>query len=631
MCGIAGVWDVERGRDLRAIAAAMTVTMAHRGPDDEDVWIDARAGVALGHRRLSIVDLSEAGRQPMVSGDGRYVLVTNGELYNHREVREALLGDGARFRGASDTEVMLEAIASWGLERSLPRFVGMFAFALWDAADRSLHLVRDRLGEKPLYYGRAGRAFVFASELKALRAHPDFDAGLDLHALDHYFRYSYVPAPGSVYRGVSTILAGTRVAVEAGSPSPPVPYWSLRAAAENGARTPFSGSEEEAIETLDGLLQDSVRLRMQADVPVGAFLSSGLDSSAVVSMMSRLSTGPVRTFTIGLADDRLNEAPAARAVANHLGTEHTERYVEAEEALETIPALAGIYDEPFADASAIPVLCVSRLARESCKAVLAGDGADELLGGYRRYAVGASIWNRTRWLPERLRRTAGLALGSAKNERLRGIGGVLGGNYPESIHWHLVSHWKGAGPIASDLFPSPREAGRTEADGAANGTLDFRTEMLYLDGVTLLPDDLLVKVDRATMAYGLEARLPFLDPAVVEFCFRLPRGMRTRGGTTKWALRQVLRRYLPDHLIAVEKKGFAVPLGAWLRGPLRDWAEDLISEESIRESEILLPAPIRALWRQHCAGTRDRSRPLWNVLMFQAWKRSLEGRPAGRG
>jgi asparagine synthase (glutamine-hydrolysing) len=631
VCGIVGFWDLEREGDLpdlRAIAADMTATMAHRGPDDEGVWIDAQARLALGHRRLSVVGLSNAGRQPMTSSCGRYVIVVNGELYNHREVRGVLLSRGVQLVGRSDSEVMLEAFAAWGVEGALSHLVGMFALALWDAADRTLHLVRDRLGEKPLYYGWAGHAFVFASELKALRAHPGFGAHVDVEALDQYLRYSYVPSPRSIYRGIWKLPAGTRIAVREPrppAPSPPIPYWSLRAVAEKGEREPFEGRAEEAVERLEGLLRESVRLRMQADVPVGAFLSGGLDSSTVVSMMTRLGGRPVKTFTIGLSDNFLNEAPAARAVASHLGAEHTEWYVGAEEARDIIPALAGIYDEPFADASAIPVLYLSRLARASCTAVLAGDGGDELLGGYRRYALAASLWNRTRWLPAGLRRGAGWALGKLDSGRLRGIGSVLSGDYPSSIHWHLVSHWKGAGPLVPGLSPGPN---RTGGDNDTSASLDFRTKMLYLDAVTLLPDDLLVKLDRASMAQGLEARLPFLDPAVVEFCFRLSPGLRTRRGRTKWVLRRVLQKYLPHDLIAVEKKGFAVPLGTWLRGPLRDWADGLISEESIRESGLLSPEPVRGLWLQHCSGTYDWSRPLWNVLMFQAWRRSFVGRPS---
>ena len=630
MCGIAGLWEAEaRGnrRDPRAIVETMTATMAHRGPDGEGIWGDPDARLALGHRRLSIVDLSDGGRQPMASSCGRFVLVANGELYNHRELRKELENDGARFRGHCDTEVMLASVASWGLERALPRFVGMFAFALWDGFDRTLHLVRDRFGEKPLYYGWLGGSLVFASELKALRVHPEFDAQIDLDALGHYLRYSYVPVPASIYRGVQKLPAGTRLSVSQRQlPARPTPtaYWSLREVVEKARRDAFRGPDEEAVETLDGLLQESVKLRMEADVPVGAFLSGGLDSSTLVSMMTRRTGTPIRTFSIGLADSRLDEAPAARAIGQHLGTEHAEWYIGPTEARAVIPELASIYDEPFADASAIPLVCVSRLASRSCKATLAGDGADELLGGYERYAVARGIWNRTRWLPAGVRRTIGRALGSSSNERLMGIGRLLAAGYPSSIHWHLVSHWKDACLVHPDGLQD-----RSKYD-TGNATSDFPTEMLYLDAVTLLPDDLLVKVDRASMSTGLEVRLPFLDPAVVEFCFRLSHSLRTRGGQTKWILRRVLQRYLPDTLIAGEKRGFAVPLATWLRGPLRDWAEDLVSVSSIRETGLLPVEPIRRIWQEHCAGTHDRSRALWNVLMFQGWNRSLRDRSVVR-
>jgi asparagine synthase (glutamine-hydrolysing) len=627
VCAIAGIWEFSprAGRpDPAALVAGMAAAMAHRGPDGEGVWGDPRAGLALGNRRLAIVDPTETGRQPMTSPCGRFVITVNGELYNHGELRGELESSGTRFRGRCDTEVMVAALATWGVERALTRFVGMFAFALWDKGERTLHLARDRIGEKPLYYGWIDRAFVFTSELKALWTLPGFSHEIDHEALAEYLRYAYVPAPRSIHRGISKLPPGTRLEVSATmSTSSPEPrtYWSLRDTVQRGIRQPFRGTEQEAVDRFDALLRESIEQRLRADVPMGVLLSGGLDSSTIASMVARQG-GPLRTFSIGVRDERLDEAGAAGAIAAHLGSDHRERTIAASDALAVIPRLATIYDEPFADSSAIPMLCVSQLARESCKAVLTGEGADELLGGYGRYGIGMSLWKRSRWLPDSARRAAGSLLGRSPSRRLAAIGSLLAGDYPRSIHWHLVSHWKGDGLLAAGAGADPAAAGR-EIVTAAD---DFRTEMLYLDTMTLLPDDLLVKVDRASMSQGLEVRAPFLDPAIVEFCFSLPHELKGRPNQTKWILRQVLRRCLPEDLIAREKKGFAVPLAAWLRGPLRDWAESLLTPASIETAAELSARPIRTLWSQHLGGRRDWSRALWNVLMFQEWARSVNGR-----
>jgi asparagine synthase (glutamine-hydrolysing) len=599
----------------------MAATLAHRGPDGAGLWLDEPAGIALGHRRLAIVDPSEAGRQPMVSPDRRYVFMVNGELYNFLELREELAREGAEFRGSCDAEVMLQAVATWGVDRALDRFIGMFAFALWDANHRILHLARDRIGEKPLYYGQWNGTFVFASELKALRAHPGFSGNLDLDALAGFMRYSYIGGARSIYRDIRKLPPGTRLAITPGDHGnwpEPLPYWSLADLVGDADRHPFEGSDEEAVELLDDLLSQAVRLRRRADVPVGALLSGGIDSSTIVSLMASDTASAVKTFSIGTRDRTLDEAPAARAVANHLGCEHTELYIEEADALSIVPRLTDVFDEPFADASAIPVQLVSRLARTSVKAVLSGDGADEFLGGYARFAIAERLRQQTRWMPGPVRRAAGRLLSTFRNERMRAAGALLERNYPQSIYWHLLAQWKNPGPLADDLanYWASQEVER-EPSLPAN----FPLELLYLDAVSILPGDYLVKMDRASMAEGLEVRLPFLDPAVVQWCLRLPACFRQRAGQSKWILRQVLRRYLPEHLIQTDKKGFVVPLAQWLRGPLREWAEDLLSQERLAESGVLAVEGIRQDWREHCSGRIDRNRRLWNVLMFQAWRR----------
>ena len=599
----------------------MAATLAHRGPDGAGLWLDEHAGIALGHRRLAIVDPSEAGRQPMVSPDRRYVFMVNGELYNFLELREELAREGAEFRGSCDAEVMLQAVATWGLDRALDRFIGMFAFALWDARNRILHLARDRIGEKPLYYGQWNGTFVFASELKALRAHPGFSGNLDLDALAGFMRYSYIGGARSIYRDVRKLPPGTRLAIKPGDNGvwpEPRPYWSLSDLVGDADRHPFDGSDEEAVEILDDLLRQAVRLRRRADVPIGALLSGGVDSSTIVSLMSSDTASAVKTFSIGTRDRALDEAPAARAVANHLGCEHTELYIEEADALSIVPQLTDVFDEPFADASAIPAQLVSRLAKTSVKTVLSGDGADEFLGGYARFAIAERLHQQTRWMPGPVRRAAGRLLSTSHNERMRAAGALLERNYPQSIYWHLLAQWKNPGPLADDL--ANYWAGQ-EVAGEASLPTNFPLELLYLDAVSILPGDYLVKVDRASMAEGLEVRLPFLDPAAVQFCLRLPARFRKRAGQSKWILRQVLRRYLPEHLIPAEKKGFVVPLAQWLRGPLRAWAEDLLAEERLAESGVLAVEGIRQDWREHCSGRLDRNRRLWNVLMFQAWRR----------
>ena len=619
----------------------MTDTLIHRGPDDGGVWEDTRSGVALGNRRLAIVDLSPEGHQPMHSASGRYVLAFNGEIYNFWALREELEGLGHLFRGHSDTEVMLAAFTEWELEGALERFNGMFAFALWDREERSLYLARDRLGEKPLYYGWMGETFLFSSELKALKVHPTFRGEISRNALTLYLRYQYIPAPYTIYEGISKLSPGTRLTIdEAGNVSGPVPYWSAKEAAERGVTNPFSGSDTEAVDELDGMLRDSVRMRMVADVPLGAFLSGGIDSSAVVAAMQSQSDRPVRTFSIGFYEEEYSEAEHAKAVARHLGTEHTELYVTPEEAMSVIPKLPTLYDEPFSDPSQIPTYLVSQLARRHVTVSLSGDGGDELFAGYNRYFWVESIWGKVGWMPQGLRSALAEALTAVSpqgwerafkklgpvlptkarqripGDKLHKLAEVLTVKNPEAMYLNLVSLWKR--PDAVVIGGSEPLVTLTDPGQWAD-LPDLTQRMMYLDTVTYLPDDILVKVDRASMGVSLEGRVPFLDHRLVEFAWRVPLGMKIKDGKSKWLLRQVLNQYVPKKLIERPKMGFGVPIDAWLRKPLRGWAEALLDERRLRREGFFDPRPIREKWAEHLSGKRNWQYPLWDVLMFQAW------------
>ena len=649
MCGIAGFID-PGGRVVSpgACVRAMTASIAHRGPDDEGHWVDARAGVAFGHRRLSIVDLSPAGRQPMASASGRFRICFNGEIYNFRELRETLGSAGHKFRGHSDTEVMLAAFDEWGVERAVKNFVGMFAFALWDERARSLHLVRDRAGEKPLYYGWAGGVFLFGSELKALRAHDGWAGQIDRDALALYMRYNYIPAPYSIYKNIRKQNSGTILSLPVTDLAPgaaprETAYWSAEETAERGVASPFAGSDAEAADELDALLRASVRRQMVADVPVGAFLSGGIDSSTVVALMQAESARPVKTFTIGFSEAGYNEAADAKRVAGHLGTDHTELYLKPEDALAVIPALPAIYAEPFSDSSQIPTFIVSQLARRSVTVCLSGDAGDELFGGYRRYVEGESLWNKIRLLPPPLRRALAGVIGKtpvktlnllftgvgAKLDRFGGtssignkmhtLAGLMSATTSTQFYTRLISQWKEPCAVVLDS----REASLAPmAPGYARRVTDFARRMMLLDTVGYLSGDILVKIDRASMAVSLENRVPFLDHRVIEFAWRLPMHMKVRDGQGKWLLRRVLGRYLPGELVERPKMGFSLPLDHWLRGPLREWAESLLSERRLRDEGFFDPEPIRRMWAEHLSGRRDRQYYIWAVLMFEAW---LEG------
>jgi asparagine synthase (glutamine-hydrolysing) len=563
----------------------------------------------------------------MTSSNGRFVITFNGEIYNHGELRSALLESRIPFRGHSDTEVLLEAIAAWGLRATLPLCIGMFAFAVWDGDRRQLTLARDRLGIKPLYHGWIGDLFLFGSELKALRAHPAFRGDIDRDALAAYVQHSYVPAPLSIFQGVAKLPPGSTLTVTSDSDRAtvrPAPYWSLSEGVESGLRTPFQGTPDEAVEELDRHLHESIRLRREADVPLGAFLSGGVDSTAVVALMQAQSSTPVRTFTIGFHEAAYNEAPYARAVAERLGTEHVECYVTAEEAREVIPHLPTIYDEPFADSSQIPTLMVARITREHVKVSLSGDGGDELFCGYDRYAFVARQWRRFGWLPRSLRQALAGSLqtltprasGGRLARKMRTLADILDQATARHLYTRLHTHWKNpaqlviGGQLPPTIFYEPE---KWPADA------HLLDAMMYVDAVTYLPDDILAKVDRASMAVGLEARVPLLDHRVVAFAWSLPLSFKVREGQTKWLLRRLLDRYVPRTLVERPKVGFGVPIDSWLRGPLREWAEDLLAERKLRDDGFFRPEPIREKWNVHLSGRQSWHYYLWDVLMFQAW------------
>lgn len=646
MCGIGGFLDTSRSlgnRDLETTVLEMVNMLHHRGPDASGTWVDAAAGVALGHRRLAIVDLSQEGHQPMRSACGRYVVSFNGEIYNFQTLRRELEALGHRFRGHSDTEVMLACISQWGILSAVKRFNGMFAFALWDRRESRLYLVRDRLGEKPLYYGWMGKTFLFGSELKAFRIHPDFRNEISRNALALYVRHNYIPAPYSIYHNVHKVQPGMIVTVDATDGAVPptfMCYWSARGAAERGGAEPFTGSAQEAIDHLDALLRDAVKLRMHADVPLGAFLSGGMDSSTIVALMQTQSERPVQTFTIGFYEGAYNEADDAKAVARHLGTAHTELYLRPEQAMAVIPRLPTLYDEPFSDSSQIPTFLISELARQDVTVSLSGDGGDELFGGYSRYFLGLKVWHMIGRVPLGLRSSAATCLTMLSPtsweticqgvnallprklrqrnpvEKVYKLAEILRTESQETLYLGLVSHWKAPSSILFNASEPPTVF--TDPDRWAHFP-DFAQRMMYLDTVTYLPDDILVKVDRASMGVSLEARVPFLDHRVVEFAWQIPLSMKIRNGEGKWLLRQLLHRYVPKALVERPKMGFGVPLDTWLRGPLREWAETLLDEKRLRDEGFFEPRSIRKVWDEHLSGQMDWQYHLWDVLMFQAW------------
>jgi asparagine synthase (glutamine-hydrolysing) len=657
MCGLAGFWQpINFSADVaRVVAKKMAESIAHRGPDDMGVWVDEAAGIALAHRRLSILDLSPAGHQPMVSASGRYVIAFNGEIYNHLDLRRELeqilpsphLTKWGKviplWRGHSDTETLLAGIEAWGIKATLKKTVGMFAIALWDREERVLTLARDRIGEKPLYYGFQNDTFVFCSELKALKAHPDFLGEINRDVICLFLRHCYIPAPYSIYKGIKKLLPGSYLQlpfgrdVDALSAASPKVYWSLEEVAAQGVATPFAGCDADAIAALGGQLKQSIGLQMMADVPLGAFLSGGVDSSTVVALMQAQSVRPVKTFSIGFNEKGYNEAGYAKAVAQHLGTEHTELYVSSAEAMQVIPMLGRMYDEPFADSSQIPTFLVAQMARQHVAVSLSGDAGDELFCGYNRYAL-VDTWGRIERVPFGVRRMAGrlvklvapstldaffkqaanfvtlsVNLGEKLGKlatRLVNVDGI------DELYYSLVSEIDHPEQMVID---GQEPASWLAEVGMKSAFGDPKLHMMFMDAMTYLPDDILVKIDRAAMANSLETRVPLLDHRVVELAWSLPMSMKIREGKSKWILRQVLYQYVPKQLIERPKAGFAIPLGDWLRGPLREWVEGLLDERRLQQEGFFNVQYIRAKWHAHLEGSRNNQSLLWNVLMFQVW------------
>ncbi len=635
MCGLTGILTNNSIESLQSDCSAMTEILRKRGPDDQGVWVDKNKGITLGHTRLAVIDLSKSGRQPMMSNNGRWVLVYNGEIYNHIEIRKELISLGINFRGDSDTETLLEAIATWGVENTVSKLIGMFAFAVWDSKLNLLSLVRDRMGIKPLYYGNFNGLFLFGSELKALRAHKGWSPCINRDALASFMRHNYVPAPMSIYQNVFKLEAGCILKVRLGEEPKINSYWSLSNIVQRASYNRIDFNDFEATNKLNELLLDAVGRRMISDVPLGAFLSGGIDSSLVVALMQAQSSSPINTFTIGFEESNYNEAEHAAIIAKHLKTNHSELYVSSDDALNVIPKLPDIYDEPFSDSSQIPTFLVSELARQHVTVALSGDGGDECFAGYDRYFLAERIQRSRKRLPDSFLNGLSLMINSIKSGRLRAFSNAMPTCLTDSkfgekirkipdillqnddeLYRYLLSHWKNP----NELVLNSEEKKGAIWDEAIQGFLpEYIERMEYLDYHTYLPDDILTKIDRASMANSLEARVPLIDHRVVEFSWQLPLKFKIRNGKSKWLMRQVLQKYVPQELFERPKMGFGVPLDNWLRGPLREWADSLLNENRIRQEGYLNSKLISKKWQEHLSGKKNWQYYLWDILVFQAW------------
>lgn len=647
MCGLIGFHSSVSAESLDRVALNMADALAHRGPDDRGVWVDETCGLALAHRRLAVLDLSPSGRQPMHSDDQRHVIVFNGEIYNHLELRAQLeqQGRAPTWRGQSDTETLIACHQAWGIENTLAAATGMFAFALWDRQTRRLVLARDRMGEKPLYWTWTGNALIFGSELKAMRRHPGWQAQVSRPALASFMRHGYIAAPHSIYEGVFKLPAGHWLDIPLDRPelaraAQPQAYWSLNDTVRDGIANPLEGDPEQAVDLLESELMRAIGGQMLSDVPLGAFLSGGIDSSAVVALMQSRSARPIKTFTIGFDDPRFNEAPHAASIAKHLGTDHTELYIDPSDALDLVPGLSERYDEPFADSSQIPTLMVSKLTRQHVTVALSGDGGDELFGGYNTFRFAPGLWRRIQRIPAPLRGLGAsllmrvppsgwdAVLGrlrsasfSGSGRRLHGdkvhkLSGLLSAPHEREFYRRLSSHWL----QPEDLVAGSSEAATLMTDNEALKDVDsFEHYMMAASAGMYMPDDILVKVDRAAMSQSLEVRVPMLDHKVVELAWRMPLAWKIRQDKGKWPLRQLLFRHVPEALFERPKKGFSIPLAQWLRGPLKDWADSLLEPARLQREGYLNPGPVQRAWRQHLDGEQDHSSRLWCVLTFQAW------------
>ncbi|MDP6103818.1 MAG: asparagine synthase (glutamine-hydrolyzing) [Gammaproteobacteria bacterium] len=653
MCGITGIFGNLRKEEFDSSIHEMSATLNHRGPDDAGTWINEENGVAFGHQRLSIIDLSSAGHQPMVSHCGRFTTVFNGEIYNHLQLRDKLNTSANKqsWKGHSDTETLVTAFSQWGIEKTLQQLVGMFAIAVWDFKEKRLFLIRDRFGEKPLYYGWSNGVFLFGSELKALQKYKRFSNQIDRGALSLYMKYMYVPTPYSIFRDIYKLEPGCILQIDKGTKPPTLPlfapfrdqginiaqWYSISNMAQAGQKNLIT-DQNDAVDLIEKTLLESVRSQLISDVPLGAFLSGGIDSSVITALMQKVCKDPVKTFTIGFEESSFNEAIYAKEVSRHLGTEHHELYVTSSDAFKVIPHLPTLYDEPFADSSQIPTYLVSKLARESVTVSLSGDAGDELFGGYNRYLWGSRVWNKVRWMPLIVRQTLGVAINKISVNTWDSIGNSLPNSSRVSLMGdkaHRMAHRLKNVKSLDDVYHSLvtegyKEDGLVVNDKAAlitkldnndivSGIVDSEHRMMLLDSLTYLPDDILTKVDRAAMGVSLETRIPFLDYRVAELAWRLPLDTKINNGETKWPIRQVLYKYVPKVLIERTKAGFAIPVGQWIRGPLREWAADLLNEERIRREGYFNPELVQQLWQQHLSGKYDWTPRLWAILMFQAW------------